>query len=122
MTHWPKEITIPDRVGVLQVYNDDGSPCCAKGHFHREMKTAGVLRRDHLKVVEAAYGKQYLRAYGALTGRNEVYVGLANDTLPTNHQRVLVYLTAWALLGYTEGMPRAVLRSMRKVQKKGAGE
>lgn len=134
MTKWPKEITIPDRVGRGAIRNDDGSPCCAVGHFEYEAWKLRPVRSAERKgkpllslsgPIWGAFQDQYRRAAMGLTGHDwngRVSIPCINDHLPTNYKRVLVYCTAWALLGYTEGMPRSVLRLMRKVQKKGARE
>lgn len=101
---WPKEIEIPDKIGIHRTCYADGSPCCAMGHFYS-------YRLDGEQYEAAA--EAYLCAAEADGRFQPTWVVMVNDSSPPAKRR-LYYLTAWALLGYTEGMPPEVLELRKK--------
>lgn len=114
ITRWPKEIPIPERVGKGTLRNQNGSPCCAEGHF-RETVHYLESKKPLYTELWRAFQAKYRQAHRALTGRDGPSVTFLNDTLPNDRQRRLVYLTAWALLGYTVGMPKEAIQLAKQV-------
>lgn len=105
---WPKEVLIPKEIGRFAETNDDGSPCCALGHMRQYDMSHHARVRWHAAYKKAAQadGKHY-----------ECVVSI-NDSSPARKRR-LYYLAAWAILGYTEGMPEEVLKLAEKATKEG---
>ena len=114
MTNWPKEIPIPHKIGKGS-YLRNGEPCCAVGHLHSLGVWSGT---------EALYGypktkisQKYQEIYRQLSrilfqGVVSYGIPYINDNLSGKNRRLL-YLLTWAKLGYTEGMPKNVLKLLK---------
>lgn len=124
MNNWPEEIPIPDKIGSHFYYIAD-QPYCAVGHLHH----LGVWNTDPecpQKLPLIAAGDKYFAVYKQLVKalfpvrfkaiRYEIGISCLesiNDHLNTT-DRTNVYLLTWAKLGYTEGMPKRILKLLDK--------
>lgn len=100
------EVPVPDEIGVGRYYNDS-EPCCAYGHAERHLREGKSLYRA---VYAAAF--KYMAFYHDWKHENiHQWSGIEviNDNLPANKRKFL-YLFTLALMGYTDGQPRTVLK------------
>jgi len=122
---WPETIPIPDAVGRGAYWKDYLShiPCCAIGH---RMEATRCCAFNTFPYEE--WNNTYTRVHKALVPLSQYPPGkklqpdktfsveTLNDAMQPKY-RLLVYLTTWAMLGYTEGMPDDVLKAVEKVKK-----
>lgn len=111
MSNWPEEIPIPNSIGEKSYFRN-GRPCCAVGNLY----SLGVWSTyPHPASVPTLYiGMKYEELYREICRilfpeTKFSYVTTINDDLPAKNRRLL-YLLTRAKLGYTEGMPKNVLK------------
>lgn len=111
MSKWPKEITIPTSIGEKSYFRN-GEPCCAVGNLY----SLGVWSdADYpCSVSDNEIGIEFEVLYGKLCRIlfpeiKYSFIVCINDALSAKNRRLL-YLLTWAKLGYTEGMPKNVLK------------
>lgn len=117
MSHWPKEIPIPDKIGLNDFYKDD-QPCCAVGHLHALGVWSDKRKRPRalpVKFEGLLYQSIYRRLYGVLVPDRylNMYLFQNNDCL-NEETRTNLYLLTWAKLGYVDGMPKRILDLLEK--------
>lgn len=122
MSVWPAEVPIPKTIGTEYFATDRGVPVCALGHmtcaFHNEPRFSFSSKGIEEGSESQIWREAYMRCYQTLHPDN-THRGLirANDTMDARDRR-LVYLAAWALSGYTEGMPRTALKLAAEAREK----
>ena len=99
---WPEVVELPETIGKGAYVNpEDGSPCCAVGHFEAQFASHDYVlwmfaRRD--------WCRAFARAAKALSESplsfGEGDVENWNDEVLTDEQRPLVYAAAWVMCGY----------------------
>ena len=117
---WPKQVVLPLRIG-RNAYVDNGSPCCAVGHFLHQLRYKTKLKQNYallnaatpeLTVLEGVYKALYAALFGETYRSQLPTVERINDRINTKDRRTL-YLLTWAKLGYTEGMPKRILNLLQ---------
>lgn len=101
---WPVSIDIPVRIGIGRYRYDNGKPCCAVGHARSQIGSDN----DSDNIMKT-WADSY-RSIAASFGFNSCTVVSINDQTPSYMDRRILYLLAWANLGYVCGMPENVLR------------
>jgi len=123
---WPEVINVPSRIGKFSL-SDGDQPCCAVGHLRCELwlLNGKTLTKSSVYTIPAKCRESYklwyslyIKLYSALRQCVQEVADSAvlcyssvegiNDNLSAAWRRKL-YLLTWAKLGYTEGMPKAVL-------------
>ena len=122
---WPETIPIPDAVGRGAYWTDieNRIPCCAIGHRIEAIRVCCLNKFPYYE-----WNDTYRQVHRALVPASQwpngrklqpdktFSVETLNDAMQPKY-RLLVYLTTWAMLGYTEGMPDDVLKAVEKVKK-----
>lgn len=119
-TIWPEAVKIRGRVGKDNWYSGPHfarRPCCAAGCA---FDAFGISHTEKKHPEYVKFRKAYLAAYYTKYPNAGKWgdVEACNDEIRTASERALVYNTAWALLGYTEGQSPEVLKLAAKAAKK----
>jgi hypothetical protein len=101
-TLWPDVVELPETIGKGAYVNpEDGSPCCAAGHFgshfdgqpwsrvmfaHRDWRRAFARAAKVLSESDLNFGDDDVENW--------------NDEVLTDEQRPVVYAAAWIMCGY----------------------
>lgn len=112
---WPVEIPIPSRIGHTTFYYDNGKPCCAIGHLC-DLGVWGIVCSSPSLPAGKTFDILYMRIAVALGWNKGLHLLSVNDRLYSKERRLL-YLVTWAALGYTNGMPKDVLKLLEEVEK-----
>jgi len=120
---WPDEIELPDEVGKLR-YFKEGSPCCAIGHAIVQLGVSEGKRgrqiyywsKDNPRLLKfrAMYKKAAKVLFPWAISYHEVEG--ANDYIFDPSERRDIWLVVMCLLGYTEGMPKRILKKAERVK------
>ena len=120
---WPDEIELPDEVGK-NMYFKEGSPCCAVGHAIVQLRVSGGKRgrqiyywsKDNPRLLK--FRAMYKKAAKVLFPWYPSSRGVegVNDHIFDPSERRDIWLVAMCLLGYTEGMPKRILKMAERVK------
>lgn len=131
---WPEEITIPSKVGCEEYFTSTGIPCCAVGMAASEVYGPAKARErlvttPHWGEWESRWFRVWSTSYFQCASVLDlaldasfpasIYLGkieAINDSC-SPAARKLLYLAAWARLGYVVGMPQDALELAAKADK-----
>ena len=121
---WPKYVPIPDAVGIGNWEDGRGYPVCAMGHAgcaFRGRKKVGCVEETAASVPDE--WKEAYRCCYYTSRKRDVALSLGvthiNDIFAASpEERRLLYLSAWAYCGYTEGMPKDALALAKRTEKR----
>lgn len=115
---WPRSVRILDYVGYGKWVDSKNQPVCAVGWMRHELgignPRSGAISEDHRA---DAFRAAYFRAANVILAYySSTEVESINDGLG-DFYRTLLYNAAWAILGYTKGQSKEVLRIAREARK-----